>query len=137
MGCSGEETEGEYSTAAPSECPGCHRELPTSSSPSFPEKKTRSFQRNSLIHVSTCSLYLLNCLLAVINRSVCDVNRHLCLSAAFKRRILNLDEALHHIQGSPHLFTQQSQFLASGSTISRYDIIAMAMYYWLQIHNIL
>ncbi|XP_016340131.1 centrosomal protein of 126 kDa-like [Sinocyclocheilus anshuiensis] len=39
--------------------------------------------------------------------------------AAFKRRTLNLDEALHHIQGSPHLYTQQSPFLASGSTISR------------------
>ncbi|KAL1256689.1 hypothetical protein QQF64_012234 [Cirrhinus molitorella] len=36
---------------------------------------------------------------------------------AFKRTPPNLDEALHHIQGSPHLFTQQ--FLASGSTISR------------------
>ncbi|XP_016416327.1 centrosomal protein of 126 kDa-like [Sinocyclocheilus rhinocerous] len=39
--------------------------------------------------------------------------------AAFKRRTLNLDEALHHIQGSPHLYTQQSPFLAGGSTISR------------------
>ncbi|XP_026143470.1 centrosomal protein of 126 kDa-like isoform X1 [Carassius auratus] len=39
--------------------------------------------------------------------------------AAFKRRTLNLDEALHHIQSSPHLYTQQSPFLASGFTISR------------------
>uniref|UniRef100_A0A8C1S749 Centrosomal protein 126 n=1 Tax=Cyprinus carpio TaxID=7962 RepID=A0A8C1S749_CYPCA len=39
--------------------------------------------------------------------------------AAFKRRTLNLDEALHHIQSSPHLYTQQSAFLASGFNISR------------------
>ncbi|XP_016307520.1 centrosomal protein of 126 kDa-like isoform X2 [Sinocyclocheilus anshuiensis] len=38
---------------------------------------------------------------------------------AFKRRTPNLDEALHHIQGSLHLYIQQSPFLASGSTISR------------------
>ncbi|XP_050990990.1 centrosomal protein of 126 kDa isoform X1 [Labeo rohita] len=38
--------------------------------------------------------------------------------AAFKKTP-NLDEALHHIQGIPHLYTQQSSFLASGSTISR------------------
>ncbi|XP_043120189.1 centrosomal protein of 126 kDa [Puntigrus tetrazona] len=36
--------------------------------------------------------------------------------AAFKRRPLNLDEALHHIQGSPHIYTP---FLASGSAIIR------------------
>ncbi|XP_077050634.1 centrosomal protein of 126 kDa isoform X1 [Siphateles boraxobius] len=39
--------------------------------------------------------------------------------AAFKRRTPNLDEALHHIQGSPLLYTHQSQFLPSASTISR------------------
>ncbi|XP_073706259.1 centrosomal protein of 126 kDa [Garra rufa] len=39
--------------------------------------------------------------------------------AAIKRKTPNLDEALHHIQGSPHLYAQQSPFLASGSTISR------------------
>ncbi|XP_039540078.1 centrosomal protein of 126 kDa isoform X1 [Pimephales promelas] len=39
--------------------------------------------------------------------------------AAFKRRTPNLDEALHHIQGSPLLFTHQSQFLPSASTTNR------------------
>ncbi|KAK7152254.1 hypothetical protein R3I94_008548 [Phoxinus phoxinus] len=39
--------------------------------------------------------------------------------AGFKRRTPNLDEALHHIQGSPLLYTHQSQFLPSASTTSR------------------
>ncbi|XP_048025341.1 centrosomal protein of 126 kDa isoform X1 [Megalobrama amblycephala] len=39
--------------------------------------------------------------------------------AAFKRTPPNLDEALHHIQGSPPLYTHQSQFLSSASTTSR------------------
>ncbi|XP_051512312.1 centrosomal protein of 126 kDa-like [Myxocyprinus asiaticus] len=38
---------------------------------------------------------------------------------AFNRRTLNLDEALHHIQGTPHLYAQQSPFLFSASTINR------------------
>jgi len=41
VGCSGAEIEGEYSTAAPSEGPECHRELPKSSPLSIPKEKTR------------------------------------------------------------------------------------------------
>ncbi|XP_051953516.1 centrosomal protein of 126 kDa-like isoform X2 [Xyrauchen texanus] len=38
---------------------------------------------------------------------------------AFNRRTLNLDEALHHIQGTSHLYAQQSPFLFSAPTINR------------------
>ncbi|XP_021329001.2 centrosomal protein of 126 kDa isoform X1 [Danio rerio] len=39
--------------------------------------------------------------------------------AAFKRRTPNLDEALHHIQGSPLLYTHPSQFWSGASPVSR------------------
>lgn len=83
VGCSGAETEGEYSTTAPSEGPGSHRELPKSSSPAFPKEKTWYVQWNSQMNTNPCVYMRVSSTVRSVSvcckRSIRRINRVICV----------------------------------------------------------